>query len=255
MPYSIAQQAKELYNNLIAFNSNPAYRQATIILVTSAVCLIGAKYLDMGKNNPILTWYMANSQSIAGPDRLQRMVYWSLNNFLWLFLIPFIVATWVLRLKPAYGGFAPQGFMYGFKIYAVLFAIMLPVLVGVSYIDSFKTYYPFLRPQPGGFSWQRLWVWECFYALQFLAVEYFFRGFMVHGLKKSLGILSLGVMIIPYGMIHIGKPLPEALGSIIAGYILGYLSYKGGNVLPGVLLHTAIAVCMDLLALWQQGVI
>jgi membrane protease YdiL (CAAX protease family) len=56
-------------------------------------------------------------------------------------------------------------------------------------------------------------------------------------------------------MIHFGKPLPEAIGSIVAGYILGYLSLKSKNIFPGMILHISVALTMDLLSLWHRGIL
>jgi membrane protease YdiL (CAAX protease family) len=95
--------------------------------------------------------------------------------------------------------------------------------------------------------------WECLYLLQFFGLEFFFRGFMIHGLKDKLGIYSVFVMTIPYCMIHFGKPLPECVGSIGAGLFLGMMSYKTGSVWMGAFLHMAVAISMDVLSLWHRG--
>ena len=74
---------------------------------------------------------------------------------------------------------------------------------------------------------------------------------MVLGLKPSLGKASVLVMLAPYCMIHYYKPMPEALGWIGAGLILGTLSWRTGTRLYGWFLHYAVALSMDLLSLAQ----
>jgi membrane protease YdiL (CAAX protease family) len=97
-----------------------------------------------------------------------------------------------------------------------------------------------------------LLIWEAFYFLQFVGLEFFFRGFMVHALKKHFGFYSVFVMMVPYCMIHFGKPLPEAFGAILAGIILGILSLKSNSIWLGVLLHFSVAFAMDCFSLMYR---
>jgi membrane protease YdiL (CAAX protease family) len=50
-------------------------------------------------------------------------------------------------------------------------------------------------------------------------------------------------------MIHYGKPLPETLGAIGAGVILGTLAMRTRSIWGGVLIHIGVAITMDMLAL------
>lgn len=93
------------------------------------------------------------------------------------------------------------------------------------------------------------------YFAQFAALEFFFRGYMVHGLKPRLGWLAVFVMIIPYCMIHFEKPALESLAAIIAGAALGLLSYRYKSIWLGVALHCSVALTMDLMALWRKGLL
>ena len=94
--------------------------------------------------------------------------------------------------------------------------------------------------------------WQALYALQFVSLEFFFRGFLVHTLKRDLGAHAVFVAVVPYCMIHFQKPLPEALGAIVAGIVLGTLSLRTGSVLGGAAVHVAVALTMDVLALAQK---
>ena len=85
------------------------------------------------------------------------------------------------------------------------------------------------------------------------ALEFFFRGFMIHTLKYVVGAAAVPIMVIPYCMIHFPKPLPECLGAIPAGLVLGMLSLKTGRIWGGVLIHVAVAVTMDVLAAAKAG--
>ena len=91
--------------------------------------------------------------------------------------------------------------------------------------------------------------WEVLYAAQFVSLEFFFRGFLLQGLRRALGSNAIFVMIVPYCMIHYGKPLPETLGAIGAGLILGTLAMRTRSIWGGVLIHIGVAMTMDVLAL------
>jgi membrane protease YdiL (CAAX protease family) len=60
-------------------------------------------------------------------------------------------------------------------------------------------------------------------------------------------------MVIPYCMIHFGKPVPEALAAIFAGVVLGVLALRSGSFYLGVVLHCVVALLMDLLAVYSLG--
>jgi membrane protease YdiL (CAAX protease family) len=72
---------------------------------------------------------------------------------------------------------------------------------------------------------------------------------MLKGLEKSFGAGAVFVMIVPYCMIHYGKPMPETIGAIGAGIILGTLAMRSRSIWGGVVVHCAVAISMDLLAL------
>ena len=69
------------------------------------------------------------------------------------------------------------------------------------------------------------------------------------GLRRALGANAIFVMIVPYCMIHYGKPMPETLGAIGAGLILGTLAMRTRSIWGGVLIHVGVAMTMDVLAL------
>jgi len=144
-----------------------------------------------------------------------------------------------------------SGFREHVWIYVGLFAVVFPVIYLVSWSPSFYSYYPLYTL--AGRSWKDLLLWEGLYAGQFLALEFFFRGFLVGGLGRYIGILSVPVSVMPYMMLHFSKPWPEAYAAIVAGFVLGWLAWKTKSIWGGVFIHCAVAVSMDLLALSHKG--
>jgi uncharacterized protein len=144
-----------------------------------------------------------------------------------------------------------RGFREHYWIYAGLYAAVLPVIWVVSLSPEFYNFYPMYGE--AGRSWFDLLVWESLYAGQFIALEFFFRGFLVGGLSRSIGAFAIPVSVIPYMMIHFTKPWPEAAASIVAGSVLGWLAWKTKSIWGGVCVHCAVAVTMDLLALAHKS--
>jgi membrane protease YdiL (CAAX protease family) len=148
-------------------------------------------------------------------------------------------------------GFRLKGFFSHLWIYGLCLAIVVPVMLLVASQPDFGTYYPFYKNSSR--SWWDFIAWESIYFLQFLALEMFFRGWMLGALRKSLGASAIFVMAVPYCMIHYGKPYLEAHGAIVAGIVLGSLAMRTRSIYAGFLVHITVALTMDFLALWRRG--
>ncbi len=178
-------------------------------------------------------------------------------NLSWVFgctmcylIIPGFVVRVVFGLKLTDAYLAPRAFVRHLPIYAALFLPVGLLVLVFAKSPEFLAQYPFYKDH---MAWSDLAVWELAYGLQFFALEFFFRGFMLRGLGAELGSMAVIVMVIPYCMIHFGKPLPECLGSIIAGTVLGVLAMDTRSIWGGVTIHVAVAWSMDLAALWHKG--
>lgn len=161
-------------------------------------------------------------------------------------LIPALV-IWAMpgeRLRDYYIGFGRLGRHWW--IYAGLFLLILPAVLYAATLGEFTETYPFYayaNRSPLDF-----WSWQLLYALQFVTLEFFFRGFMLKGLKPRFGSGAIFVMVVPYTMIHFGKPLLETLGAVIAGIALGTLAMRTRSIWGGAFLHVGVALLMDWLA-------
>lgn len=184
-----------------------------------------------------------------------QLVYWAMASSAFYFIPAIVVIRLVFKDKIQNYGLKLKGMFTGWKIYVAMYIFMLPLIYLVSRNDEFLNTYPFYRIKSKADLLPYLGIWEAAYIIQFIALEFFFRGFLVLGLKGKLGIYSICVMIIPYCMIHFSKPLPECVGSIFAGLILGWMSYKTNSVIMGAMLHISVALSMDFLSLWHRGLI
>jgi membrane protease YdiL (CAAX protease family) len=180
--------------------------------------------------------------------------YWHLKGFAWwsgwrvigYMLFPMAVVALMPGEKLWSYHLSPRGFFKHLWVYVVLFALVAPAVYLASLTSGFQHTYPFYKlANRSSFDF---WAWEMMYWAQFLSLEFFFRGFLLQGLRRALGSNAIFVMIVPYNMIHYGKPMAETFGAIFAGIILGTLAMRTRSIWGGVLIHVGVATMMDVLA-------
>lgn len=196
-------------------------------------------------------WGAATEQFLQSPEnaRLTSLAFWALGQFVTYVVVPALIVKFVFRERLIDYGLKLRGMFSGWQIYLLMYLGILPIVLYVSYSPSFQSQYPFYRPTSGESLWPRFWIWQAMYAIQFVSLEFFFRGYMLHGTKHRLGLYSIFVMTIPYCMIHFGKPFRETIGAIVAGVLLGFMSLKTRSIWLGAALHIAVAITMDLSSL------
>ena len=142
--------------------------------------------------------------------------------------------------------------------YFQMILIMFPILVAASFHGSFLRAYPLYKSTMahtylGVPEWITILGYELAYGLDFITVEFLFRGFMVIGMMNVLGRNSILPMAATYCFLHFGKPPGEAISSVIGGYILGVVAYETKSVWGGVIVHLGIAWTMELIAFAQKS--
>jgi membrane protease YdiL (CAAX protease family) len=140
---------------------------------------------------------------------------------------------------------SPRGFLKHLPLYGILFLLVVPLVYLMSRTADFQRIYPFYKlAKRSRFDF---WAWEGLYAIQFLALEFFFRGFILRALRPIVGVHAIWIMIVPYCMIHFGKTLVESLGAIVAGIVLGTIAMRTKSIWGGIVIHVGVALTMDLL--------
>ncbi len=152
--------------------------------------------------------------------------FWALAGFVCYGVLPALVVKFVFRERLADYGLKLHGAFADGWVYLVMLAVMGPLVFAMSFNAHFQATYPFYTHPKATPLWPDFWRWELAYGMQFVGVEFLFRGFMVHGLRRRFGAYSIVVMTVPYCMIHFAKPLPETLASIVAGLVLGFMSLR-----------------------------
>ena len=142
-------------------------------------------------------------------------MYWLLKSKVWwagwivvgFIVIPAISMALLQGHRLRECNLSPRGFFDHLWIYLMLIGVAIPVVILAAQTAAFSSYYPMYSL--AGRSWFDLLCWEGLYSAQFIAIEFFFRGFLLGGLARRFGRSSIAVCAMPYMMIHFLKPWPE----------------------------------------------
>jgi membrane protease YdiL (CAAX protease family) len=191
---------------------------------------------------------------LAKYDELYSYAWWAFTRVAGYVLVPLPLYKLVFSKESLLDmGLRMRGFSKHLWLYGACLCFVLPAMWLVSRAPDFGSYYPFYKQSSRSVA--DLLMWEGLYFAQFFALELFFRGLWLGALRQSLGSGAIFSMIVPYCMIHYGKPYLEANGAIIAGIVLGSLSMRTRSIYAGFLVHITVALGMDVLALWHRGAI
>lgn len=179
------------------------------------------------------------SQRTPFGDSLANLLWWAGSTIGIYVLVPVLYARTFGQSVRGYGLSATF-----VRSEAVIVALIAPIALAIVWLASsdqrFLDTYPFYK----GDGWS-LVAFEVAYGASFVALEFFFRGFLVFAGQPVLGVHAVPVMAFTYCLLHLGKPLPEAASSLIGGLILGYLALRLRSILAGVVAHLTIAWGMD----------
>ncbi|MFK7978169.1 MAG: CPBP family glutamic-type intramembrane protease [Halioglobus sp.] len=189
-------------------------------------------------------------QDLTANQRIfYAQLYTSVSFMVLLVALPWLF-HWVAPLKGSNPyGLSFRNFGANMLRYYPLLIIMLPVIWVACGSESFNTFYPLYKPE----TLAAFFLYQAIYLPQFFAVEFFYRGFCLFRFERLAPGLGIFIMVIPYALLHIHKPFPEAAGSIVAGLVLGALAIKSRSIWPGVLTHCVVAFSADFFSLWRSG--
>jgi len=202
---------------------------------------------------------MVSKDSAVAGERGRSIHYlryagWFLSTFFILFVLPFVFIAVHPRLRLKDYGLGLGDWLFSLKIFSA-FAVVMALAVAaikVFHIEGFLRYYPMFAVkgitghQPDFVFWFII-LETCFF-LYFVGWEFFFRGLLIFPLSRRIGSLAALVGLVPFAIMHAGKPVAEAFGSIIAAWVLGILVLRARSFWVCPVLHFAIAFIMDLMA-------
>jgi hypothetical protein len=189
------------------------------------------------------------TSSLATP--WNKYWYMTLNWPLKCLLVGILVTlVWrVFKYDGPIAGMQLKGF--AIKPYFLLLLMMVPLIGLAGTQADFLHTYPkvqriaFIDDQVTT-SWPWKFLYELSYGIDFLTIEFFFRGFLVLAFMRYGGKDVILPMAAFYCCIHFGKPLFECITSYFGGIILGVVVYHTRSIWGGLIVHLGIAWLMEL---------
>lgn len=157
-----------------------------------------------------------------------------IDSLLFYGALPILSIIFLLRKNPLDFGLR----LGDYKVWAFHLLVSCPIIFLLIYLgtstESVQMYY---RTRAFNFNpmiyilkmGAQLWAWE-----------FIFRGFMLFGLKDKLKENAIFVQMIPFALLHFGKPESETISCIFSGIYFGYICYRGNSFWPAFLLHCFI---------------
>jgi membrane protease YdiL (CAAX protease family) len=208
-------------------------RQAYFILFSSPLLLsiywyFGYKtsfleYVPDWQANPVGDYYASIMQFAA--------------FFLLVGIIPAIYLKFFMKKSLSEIGLGLGDWKLGLKLVAGLIPLIAIILYFGTDSPDVRGEYPLSKALHT--HRDLIWSYQLAYVLfYYVAWEFYFRGFMLFGLKDRFGgFNAILIQTIASCLIHLGKPAGETIGAIFVGVIFGAIALRTRSIWWVFLLH------------------
>lgn len=203
-----------------------------------------------------ISWYFSSRKFFRATffDDLQfhphvyliEYFYWFIGDFVVFFLIPVLFIKFWFKEKISGYGLKAGDYRAGFKIVILFLAVMLPLVWVFSAQQNFSDTYPHLNAARS--SWNIFFLYETGMFIYMISWEFIWRGFMLFGLKEKFGNYAVLIQMLPFLVLHNGKPFAETFGSIFAGIALGILALRTGSIFYCIITHSIVMLSIDFIS-------
>jgi len=124
--------------------------------------------------------------------------------------------------------------------------VTVPVIALVAAVPAMRDWYgPSMTTVPGVLLTS---------VIDLVPTEFLLRGFLLFALVRAIGPFGVVVAVVPFVMVHIGKPDLEALSTLGGGLVFGWLNWRTGAIWASAAYHVAIQVTVIVAAAaWSAG--
>lgn len=180
---------------------------------------------------------------------LIEYIYWFIGDFFTFFILPVLIIKTLFKEKIKDYGISFGDYKTGLKITIIFLLVMIPLVWFASSQNDFIKTYPQLKQARG--SWQTFFIFETGLLIYMFAWEFIWRGFMLFGLEKKFGYYSVLIQMIPFLILHNGKPPLETFGAIIGGIALGILALRTRSIFYCVIVHASVMISIDFISVMR----
>jgi uncharacterized protein len=156
------------------------------------------------------------------------------SSLLYYAFLPLLVILVIIRHNPLDFGLRWGNFKFWGPQVGIACLILAPILYFSSFLPDFQKYY----------TLENFNIWT-YFLTQFALLsgwEYIFRGFLLFGLKDKYKGTAVVIQMLPFVLLHIGKPELETISTIFTGLYFGWVCYRGNSYWPAFIIHLFINV-------------
>ena len=214
-----------------------------------------------------LFWHNGVMEKFRYQDRYNSFENYYLLNIISLLFPALLLIFYILKRDLKDFGLSPGDMRTGLMITFGCFIAFLPFMFFFGSQQQFQNYYipnqignsqaiqgmRFMggHYQGGNIAWDRLLFHECVMGFYMLAWEWFFRGFMLNGLKKIMPVVLAAIVQAGlFCILHLGKPPIETISSFFGGCLLAFVAIRCKSMLPCFLIHWLISMGFDFIVLF-----
>jgi membrane protease YdiL (CAAX protease family) len=177
---------------------------------------------------------------------LIEFLYWFVGDFLTLFILGALIIKFFHKEKLSNYGLKLGDYKSGLFYSGIFLTIMVIIIWFVSAQSGFAEKYPHLSDAKS--NWNIFLVYEMGMLLYMFAWEFIWRGYMLFGLEPKFGYYSVLMQMIPFVILHNGKPFLETFGAIFGGLALGILALRTRSIYYCVVTHIGVMYSIDLIS-------
>lgn len=159
------------------------------------------------------------------------------------FVLPAACLFLLFKKRPAEMGLG----LGDWKLALGITAVYLPLVVIGTWVLSdsaaFQSQYPHYRPAV--IDWGTFAAYQALFLMYWIGWEYLWRGFVLFGTAPTLGLYAIFVQAVPFAILHLDKPLAEAVLSLVGGVALGALVWRCRSFWIAVPIHAAQMMILD----------
>ncbi|NPV56622.1 MAG: CPBP family intramembrane metalloprotease, partial [Anaerolineae bacterium] len=153
-------------------------------------------------------------------------------------LVPLLITLVLFRESPARYGFTFGDWKAGLTITLSAWLLLAPVLYCAGRSPAMRAYY----------AWQLDSALPLWLAIEMIAWEYIFRGWLIQGYGRQFGASALWLQAVPFALAHLGKPALETLSTIFGGFAFGWVAWRTRSFIYPFLIHYFVYIFTVLIA-------
>ena len=210
----------------------------TLILLSSPVLMLVWKYYGSPE-------FLAGQFAGAGSDgRVLGAVGSFLSCFVLLGVLPALAVKLVFRERLRDYGVGLGIPLFTFRTFGIAAPLFLLAAYRASMTPEILAKFP-INPQAGA-SATMFALHAATYFLFYVGWEFHFRGFLLFGLRSSIGDANaVLVQTMASALLHIGSPASETFGAVLAGLLWGALALRTRSLLSGLGQHYMLGIALD----------